>query len=108
MISLDSPRSFSIWAYTVSHGTLIIRSTLEKHKTSGKRIDLIFKDTQWIQIPTLFECDTVKQISEDGKDYRIYKFYTDNSLIGKVYAGALYIEESQKIYNQKTEAAPYL
>jgi hypothetical protein len=44
-------RMFQVWLYTVSHAQLLLRSTKDGER--GTRIDILFKDVQAVQLPTI-------------------------------------------------------
>jgi hypothetical protein len=45
-----SPRTFRIWLYTVTHGTLLLRSVKEPGLPT--RVDVIFKPVRYVRMPT--------------------------------------------------------
>lgn len=44
-------RSFSVWRYVIGHGQLLLRSP--KTEELSTRVDVGFKDVDYIQLPTL-------------------------------------------------------
>lgn len=48
---LSFERQFQLWTYTVGHGQLLLRSP--KAPGHPERIDVLFKDVTWINLPTL-------------------------------------------------------
>lgn len=61
MIYENKHRSFQLWAYMVSHNTLIIRSSIRFPDTDGysdlndHTIDLEFSGVNYIELPTHFD-----------------------------------------------------
>jgi hypothetical protein len=53
-------RPFQVWAYTVGHGQLLLRSPKSELLTT--RIDLAFKDVGAIKLPTYFSSLSVIEI----------------------------------------------
>jgi hypothetical protein len=57
-------RVFQLWAYTVSHGQLLLRST--KAEGLPTRIDLLFKDVVALKLPSTFnELSVSEATAED-------------------------------------------
>ena len=54
-------RPFQIWAYSVSHSQLLIRSN--RSDDCLTRIDVLFKDVAAIKLPTLFDRFKVTEAS---------------------------------------------
>ena len=63
--SLDSPRQFQIWSYTVGHGQLLLRST--KTTDFSTRIDVLFKDVGAIHLPMTLDGLALTEATEDEK-----------------------------------------
>ena len=63
--SVNSTRRFQIWAYTVGHGQLLLRSV--KGETFSTRIDVLFKNVAAIHLPTLFDGLAVAEATEMEK-----------------------------------------
>ena len=59
-------RKFKVWGYTVSHGQLLLRST--KDNDYPTRVDVLFKNVIFIQIPVLFLGLVVSEM--DKKDFQ--------------------------------------
>jgi hypothetical protein len=45
-----SERDFQVWAYTVGHGQLLLRST--KSEAVATRVDVVFKNVRHVDLPT--------------------------------------------------------
>lgn len=54
-------RPFQVWAYTVGHGQLLLRSP--KSELLSTRVDLAFKDVGAINLPTHFSSLSVIEIA---------------------------------------------
>jgi hypothetical protein len=54
---LSSERHFQIWQYTVSHSQLLLRANPDR--ASRKRVEVLFKGVEWLQLPTVLEGLTV-------------------------------------------------
>jgi hypothetical protein len=59
---IKSDRRFQIWNYTVSHCSLLLRST--KSADSGTRIDVLFKGVKEFHLPTSFTGLSITEASE--------------------------------------------
>lgn len=46
-------RRFQLWAYTVSHRQLLLRSNSSEQHAS--RCDVLFKNVAWVNLPTLID-----------------------------------------------------
>jgi hypothetical protein len=58
--SLDKPdRTFQMWAFTVSMGQLVLRSTKSEHFET--RIDVKFQDVRALQLPTILVGLTIRE-----------------------------------------------
>lgn len=55
-------RRFQIWSYTVSHGTLLLRST--KAPGTPTRVDVLFKDVAAINLPTNVDGLTIERADD--------------------------------------------
>ncbi len=54
----SSDRTFQLWAYTVSHAQLLLRSTkTDRHPT---RIEVLFKNVRYVALPTRMEGVTLQ------------------------------------------------
>lgn len=80
----SSNRNFRIWLYMVSHGTLLLRSPKIENKIDT-RIDVIFKPTIYINIPT--ELDGLSISIADPADPK-YLFLND--LVERKYGENIY------------------
>ena len=70
----SSNRYFTVYDYTVSHGKLLIRS--DKRKGYDVNIDIIFFDTQFMQIFTMLEGLTIRLLDETSMiDYETVAKY---------------------------------
>ena len=80
---LLSERSFQLWAYSVSHCQLLIRSPRTANDTEN--IDIAFYGVTFLQLPTNF----LGLLVEDGSPEelaRITSMVTDPLSVGTVYA----------------------
>jgi hypothetical protein len=48
-----SSRSFRVWVYVASHGTLLLRSV--KDETHPTRLDVLFKSTRYMSLPAVID-----------------------------------------------------
>ena len=62
---LNFARRFQIWAYTVGHGQLLLRST--KSDTLPTRVDILFKSVSAVHLLTTLNGLTVSEASETEK-----------------------------------------
>jgi hypothetical protein len=102
----QSNRGFGIWAYTVSHGSLLLRSNMQfpdendySIETSFN-IDMEFWSVTYISIPTYFENVEIRLIDESllpadidrrlcKYDQKIFEFNIDNKKHYIIAAGLL-------------------
>jgi hypothetical protein len=54
-------RMFQLWAYTVGHGQLLLRSV--KSDSAPSRVDLAFKDVVALKLPSFFDQLAVEESS---------------------------------------------
>jgi hypothetical protein len=100
----SSDRTFRLWAYTVSHAQLLLRSTrTESHPT---RIEVLFKDVRYVALPTTMEgiavyrCDAsevppeLATLSPDGPWFRV----GSGDVMGYV-AGIAFVREDELEYH---------
>jgi hypothetical protein len=62
--SFDSDRHFQVWAYTVSHGQLLLRST--QSDQDATRIEVLFKGVTRVDLPMSVDGLHVRR---NGKEY---------------------------------------
>ena len=55
-------RKFQIWSYSVSHSQLLLRSPKED-SAENTRVDLLFKNVGWINLPSILDDVIVSEIS---------------------------------------------
>jgi hypothetical protein len=60
---IDYPRSFQLWAYTVGHRQLLLRST--KARGFRTRVDVLFKNVAAIHLPTKLQSLTVWEATQE-------------------------------------------
>lgn len=63
---LDSERTFTVWSYTVSHSTLLLRSV--KPDPEARRVDVLFKGVERMDLPS--RMDGLRITGDDGA-YRL-------------------------------------
>src|SRR5258705_11121016 len=93
---------FQVWAYTVSHSQLLLRST--KSPSRQSQVDVLFKNVAALQTPTLFDDLAIFEApylrghgpnriaSRSGDDLRLY------TLRGRDYEG--YVVAGIVIWNE--------
>jgi hypothetical protein len=87
IIKFSSKRQFQVWAYTVSHGQLLLRST--KTEEMPTRIDILFKPVSFMELPTLFHGITVCEVESGDAD----------GILGRIQASEYHIiYKHQKVY----------
>jgi hypothetical protein len=96
-------RIFQVWAYTVSHGQLLLRST--KTETFPTRVEVLFKDVKALQLPTLLDGLVVTEADAEsaqrieahtgltGREGAIVYGIRTSRGVGHVVAGALFTDE---------------
>ena len=62
----ESPRTFQVWDYTVSHAQLLLRSVKDSDHES--RIDVLFVGTRHVNVPTTMEG---LRIERDAENFRL-------------------------------------
>src|SRR5580692_3599743 len=62
---IDFPRSFQMWAYTVGHAQLLLRSP--KSTDLPTRIDVLFKNVAAVHLPTILDGLTISGATEEEK-----------------------------------------
>jgi hypothetical protein len=62
--SFDSDRHFQVWAYTVSHGQLLLRST--KSDQEATRVEVLFKGVTRFDLPMSLDGFHVRR---NGREY---------------------------------------
>lgn len=74
-----SDRVFQIWAFTVSHSCLLLRSPLTEEKSEFKsasyNIDIEFWGVGYIELPDLLEGISIVEITEDIPQ-KLHKYLT--------------------------------
>ena len=100
---------FQVWAYTVSHSQLLLRSPKSSHRSS--QIDVLFKNVASIKAPTRFDGLSLFESpypsdpqgselgSRNGTDLRIYMLHGTN-YEGQVVAGTVVWNEGDYEYNE--------
>jgi hypothetical protein len=107
-------RVFEVWAYSVSHAKLLLRST--KSDEHATRIDLGFKNVRYIQLPTLLSdlsvhIDSVEDLNPsvrascDTKGVSIFVLQADQA-VGYVVAGYGGWIEDDREYDAPSELFP--
>ena len=106
-------RTFQVWAYTVSHGQLLLRST--KSQSTPTRIDILFKDTAAMCLPAAFDNLILSraQANDLGLDAAtaattgktVYRLKGTN-FDGFVVAGAVVVHEDDREYDEPSEIYP--
>lgn len=97
-------REFQVWAYTVGHGQLLLRSNRTAERST--RIDILFKDVGALNMPTILRDLTIAEATaeEFGLNRRIAesrRVFRVSSLdyLGFVVAGAVAMQEDDREYN---------
>jgi hypothetical protein len=105
-----SERYFTVFDYSVSHGQLLLRS--DKRKGFKENIDIIFFDTNFVQLFTLFSGIIIRKVdTEFNIDYPSVKKYLshqENNMFEiesgneKYYVGASFIKvfENELEFNE--------
>jgi hypothetical protein len=52
--------AFALWSFTIGHGRLLLRRT--KSSAHPHRVDVLFKDTGWICLPSSLENLTIREV----------------------------------------------
>jgi hypothetical protein len=68
---INSPRSFQIWSYSVSHSQLLFRST--KSAEFQTRVDVFFKGVSELHLPTAFKGLSIAEADADIQSLCIFK-----------------------------------
>lgn len=82
-IIYNSERYFTVFDYSPSHGRLLIRS--DKRKGHDTNIDIIFFDTQFIQVFNMLDSIKIKLLDKSESEIKYktvsnYLNYEDNNL----------------------------
>ncbi len=101
--------SVAIWSYTIGHGRLLLRRT--KSSAHPHRIDILFKDTGWICLPSSLDDLTIQEVSIDEaaelfaqagrvrtSDRKMFKV-TGKGQQGYVLAGVVVLAEDEGEYD---------
>jgi hypothetical protein len=107
-------RTFQIWTYTVSHAQLLLRSPKEAGQST--RVDLLFKNVAWINLPATIEGLVVSEITPGETESlgiipvemgsrKIFAIETSN-LKGFVVAGAFAWQEDDGDYFEPSRLLP--
>lgn len=84
--TIRSERTFQLWQYTVSHGQLVLRST--KDSKNGMQLDVLFKNVQRVELPSLMRGLQVTPDDAPGGAHRRFKL-TGREWQGAIVAGAM-------------------
>ena len=101
--------SFAVWSYTIGHGRLLIRRV--KSSSDPHRIDILFKDSGWICLPSSLDDLSIQEVPVDEpaelfakagrvrtNDRKMFKV-TGTDQQGYVLAGAVTWAEDEGEYN---------
>lgn len=111
-----SDRVFQLWAFTVSMGRLLLRST--KSDQFQTRVDVAFQNVQAIQLPTLLSglvvleadvAETARIIQETGllpDDDRTFFSMVSSNSTGYVVAGVVISCEDSGEYYEPSQVWP--
>ena len=80
---LESDRAFQTWAYSVSHGQLLIRSA--KSKENPENVDVAFFGVTLMEVPSGFIGLSVRDASPDEVE-NVHGRVRDSAAIRRVYA----------------------
>ncbi|MGG8496434.1 hypothetical protein ACQY1Q_08460 [Tenacibaculum sp. TC6] len=107
-IIFNSERYFTVYDYNLSHGQLLIRS--DKRKGYDNNIDILFFDTQYIQIFNMLDGITIKLSDKTVSNIKYesvssYLKYEDNNLFEIESGGISYFIAASfvKIYENRLE-----
>jgi hypothetical protein len=108
-------RTFQIWTYTVSHAHLLLRSPKEPGQST--RIDVLFKNVAWINLPATIEGLVVTEMAPEEteplvivpaemlRSRKIFAVETSRSE-GFVVAGAFAWQEDDGDYSEPSPLLP--
>jgi hypothetical protein len=111
----ESPRTFQMWRYTVSHSQLLLRST--KEDGGSTRIEILFKNVKAMKVVPLYEGITISE-APDGERRRIVEelpfrdsapqvwIVKSPSFRGYVAAGAIVTHEDEREYDESSSLLP--
>lgn len=73
MINYNSNRLFKVWSYSVSHSSLLLRSTYEdddeeKAILEGYNIDIEFSGVGYIDLPVMLNSISIRELKEGIPD----------------------------------------
>jgi len=66
MIGSFPDRRFQVWEFTVSHGSLLIRSPINLVRGVATNIDVIFVGVEYLRVPRFLDGLVVSQVGADG------------------------------------------
>lgn len=104
-------RMFQVWAYLVSHGQLLLRST----KAAGvpTRIDILFKDVAAMKLPARFETLTISIVAKHPEELdpdlvrsRTFFRLSGPRFEGYVVAGSMTQSEDQREFDEPSGIFP--
>lgn len=112
----QSSRVFQLWAYTVSMGRLLLRST--KTDESPTRMDIVFQNVEAVHLPALLRGLRVSEADPDESrrvieangllpdaDRTVFAI-SGSGFTGYVVAGAFVTSEDEGDFNEPSSAWP--
>jgi len=81
LIRLRSARTFQVWAYTVSHSQLLLRSN--RTAEFDTRVEVLFKGVGAVQLPTVLSGLEVSEIPMEHAPGELRTLLTDEDWIGR-------------------------
>src|SRR5215212_7258145 len=98
---IESPRTFQVWLYTVSHAQLLLRAN--PAPGDGERIEVLFKDVHSMSLDTLLRGLTIREEPGGGGPsgrggLRTFVVESADSR-GRVVAGAAFVHRDRESYD---------
>ena len=96
---LNSPRTFQVWLYTVSHAQLLLRANPTAE--DGERIEVLFKAVESISLCTRLDglriTEEVVDASANGAR-RVFRLESGDAS-GRIIAGAVFLHRDRESYH---------
>ena len=97
---IDSPRTFQVWLYTVSHAQLLLRANPTPE--DGERIEVLFKGVHAMSLNTLLDGLTITETPDAppaaGGPRRTFRLETAGAR-GTVVADAVFVHRDREPYH---------
>lgn len=100
----QSPRSFQLWAYSVSHSQLMFRSNQGGEWTT--RLDVLFKGVHWMELMTTYDEFAIDHVASSPSQTApgLFTYRIGNAKHrGQILALSVFIEETNRDYTQPSD-----